>query len=75
MSEALRSAFPETTIDVSVTASPVPTVEIGVSIEGIFEESRETVSIYLARQLLGDGKLLLSSTANRSSAQILFAPA
>jgi signal transduction histidine kinase len=75
--EALRSAFSGATVEMIVTASPVPAIEISVSLEGIFDENRTTLATYLAKEILRASKvtMLLISETGRSRAQLLFQPA
>jgi signal transduction histidine kinase len=74
--EAVRASFPGSTIDLIVLDSPVPSVEISVSVEGVFEESRTTLATYVAKEILEASRVtvLLSSEPTRSRVQLLFQP-
>jgi signal transduction histidine kinase len=76
-SEAIRSAFPESTVEMIVTSKPVPTIEITVSVEGIFEEARTTLATYLAKAISRSSNvtMLLRSDSGISRVQLLFQPA
>ena len=72
MSEAMRSAFPGSTVEIAVTNAPVPMIEVRTSVEGIFDESRPTVATFLVREVLKASDVTILFPA---SAQILFKPA
>jgi signal transduction histidine kinase len=73
-SEALRASFPGSVVELKVFKTPVPTVEIATSQEGVFDEHRPLLSMYLVRQLLEATKttMLFVSSVNRSAVQLLF---
>lgn len=76
-SEALRSAFPGSSVEILVSGSPIPVIEVAVSLEGIFDEQRPLLSMFLAKELLKDSQvqLLFRSESERSAIQLLFQPA
>ncbi len=75
--DAIRSAFPGESVEITVTNLPVPTVEISVSVEGVFDDGRTTLSTYLAREILeaSSATVLMNSESGRSRVQLLFRPA
>lgn len=72
-SEALRSLMPGSKLELIVTESPVPMIEIATSQEGLFEESRPTLAMFLAQEILrpSDARIVYGGR----SLQILFRPA
>ncbi len=73
--EALRASFPDSTVVLSAFFSnSVPTVEISTTQEGVFDDHRPMLTIYLVRQLLelSQAKFIFTASENRSAIQVQF---
>jgi hypothetical protein len=73
--EALRASFPESTVVLSAFyREACPVVEISTSQEGVFDDSRSMLSVFLVRQLLeaSQAKLVFTKSLVTSAIQIQF---
>lgn len=72
VNEALRGLLPDSTLEMIVSTQPVPVIELKTSLDGLFDDSRQTLPVYMVRELLrwSQGRLLL----NGACAQLMFQP-